>query len=535
MKPRDYQLECIKSIWDFYRLNKTGNPLICVSTGGGKSYICALLIESIKKVKPDFKFLILSHVKEIVEQNAQELQRLIPSEIIGVYSAGLKSKTKRNITFASIQSVFRKPEIFFDTGMLIIDEAHLISQNDNSMYQKFISEINHPKLKILGMTATPMRMDQGSLISEGSLFTDIIYDVSVRNLINQGYLSKLISKSKECVDLTEVKTSGHDFNSIDLEIAFLKNQLIKEHIKQIIEQGKDRKSWLLFCSGIEHAKKVSEELKEQGVEADYITGEMIAFERDKKINDFKSGKIKALCNVNVLTTGFNHKGVDLIALLRATRSASLYIQMVGRGLRTIEGKENCLVLDFGGNIDRHGPIDVITIKKGKAKKAEMGTPPVKKCPECDSVWLIKTKICECCGYEFSSDSMIDLTRKAESEKSIISQVEKYKVNGFRVLLHEKPDKPQMIKIQYYTPAGMFSDFLCFNHGGYSTQIAKKKWIEKGGLVPAPSCTEIAYERQDELLGVTEIEVIKKGKYYEILKCCLNTKKNDDFSGDLVNI
>lgn len=536
MEARPYQTECIKEIWSYFKTSK-GNPLVVAATGSGKSYIISLLIESIKKYKPDFKFLIVSHVKEIIEQNAKELQKIMPNEAIGIYSAGLGSKRVRNITFASVQSIFRKPEMFSDVGMLIIDEAHLLSKDADSMYQKLISGLDNPKLKIVGFTATPMRMDQGSLVSEGSIFTDIVYDISIRELINQGYLCPLISKPKESVDLSSVKMSGFDFNSVDLEIAFAKDQLITKHCEEIIKNGEDRKSWLIFCSGINHAKLVSDKFKELGIASDYITGEMVAFERDRKLEDFKNGNIKCLCNVNVLTTGFNYPGVDLVGLLRATKSASLYIQMVGRGSRTCPDKSNCLVLDYGNNIDTHGPVDLIQIKKGKSNKAEVGKLPSKKCGDCGAVVGIKTKICLSCNYEFPESSFILETKP--SEKAILSQVETYNVKGFRALLHEKSDKPQMLKIHYYTDEGTFTDYLCFNHGGYSASMAKKKWMEKGGYAPAPSCTEIAYERQDELKEPETISVIKKGKYYEVLKLTFkNTQNNEaqiEIRGDLVNI
>ena len=538
MQARSYQTECIQALWKYFKDYPEGRPLVSVSTGGGKSYIISLLIESIKKVRPDFKFLIVSHVKEIIEQNAKELHKIIPSEDVGIYSAGLGSKKKRSITFASIQSIYKKVELFSDTGMLIIDEAHMLSPDSNSMYQKLIASLKafNPKIKILGLTATPMRMDQGSLISEGSVFTDIAYDVSIRSLIQQGYLCPLISKAKESVDLSGVKMSGWDFNSVDLEIAFAKNQQIEKHAKEIIKNGEDRKSWLIFCSGINHAKQVAEKFKEFGIKADYITGEMVAFERDKKIEDFKNGLIQCLCNVNVLTTGFNYPGVDLIGLLRATKSASLYIQMVGRGSRIAPDKKNCLILDYGSNIETHGPVDLIQIKKGKNNKAEVGSFPSKKCPECDAIVPIKLKTCPACEYQFPESSCV--LEQKPSDRAVLSQVETFKVKSWRMFLHEKADKPQSIRIEYYTDAGRFCDYLCFNHGGYSSQAARRKWIERGGRSPAPSCTEIAYERQDEIKEADTVSVVKNGKYYEVLKLTFKEKTEENFDkidGNFINI
>jgi DNA repair protein RadD len=526
---RPYQQECITALWDFWKQEPQGRPLLVCPTGAGKSILIAEIIRRISEKYPTFKFIVATHTKEIVSQNASELQRLMPNERIGIYSASLGSKDLRRVTFANVQSIYKKN---LEADILIIDEAHLLSRNESSMYQKLISSLqqNNPYLKIFGTTATPMRVDQGSLTSEGSTFTDIAYDIGIRKLIEDGYLSPLISFGKEAVDLSQVKTSGYDYNQTDLQLAFNRDALIDGHCQNILEATKNRKSILVFCAGILHAESVAKRFCELGVSADFVTGEMLPFERDNKIDRFKRGETKILCNVAILTTGFNHKAIDCVVLLRATKSASLYIQMVGRGTRTCDGKENCLVLDYGGNIDRFGPIDCVTVKTKKGQKAEIGVVPTKKCPGCGCVVVIRVSYCPSCEYEFPEGTK-ELEVKA-TNAPILSQVEEAHIKYTEYKRHQKAGKPDSLMIKYVGDK-LFFDFLCFEHGGFASAQASKKWVSRGGQMPAPRTIEEALERRHELFSIDGLKAIKRGKYYEILEVSKAPEREMDEWGDFV--
>ncbi|CAB4151930.1 SSL2 DNA or RNA helicases of superfamily II [uncultured Caudovirales phage] len=549
-----YQKDAIDALWAAWRVNPQGVELLVVPTGGGKSLIIAEVIRQITKKHPKFKFLVATHTKEIVSQNARELQgRLMQfgmNEAIGVYSASLSQKTIRRVTFCNVQSVYRKASEF-EFDMLILDECHLVSQKDSSMYQQLITSMRdrNRNLKVMGLTATPMRMDQGSLLSEGSTFTDIAYEIPIRRLIDEGYLSPLISVAKSAVDISNVRMSGNEYNQHELELAFNQDYLIENQCKEIINAAGTRNKWLIFCAGINHANRFATILSGLGVSADYVSGDMPAFDRDLKIDNFKSGKIKALCNVNVLTTGFNVKPIDVVVLARATKSVSLYIQMVGRGTRTSPGKENCLVLDFGGNIDRHGPIDLIQIKAKRERRSEVESLPTKKCPECGCVVHIKVTACPSCEFVFPPNTN-ELTAKPSSEQ-ILSAPEELKVIAWSVSRHKKTGKPDSLKITYSTEAGNFNEFLCFDHGGMASQMARKKWWDKTkrpnpsyaaewmGNAPekkplTPISVDSAIVRVDEFLPVVSIRVIKREKFHEILhvRTGLNGTPRTTTSGDI---
>lgn len=531
MQLRPYQQEAIQALWDYWRTAPHGRPLLSCPTGAGKSLILASVITEILNKYPKFRFLVVTHSKELVQQNALEFQKL--SGILpAIYSAGLGQKNIAQVTFAGVQSLYKKPDaLAFD--MVIIDECHLISKNENSMYQKLLGAIekNNPKLKIFGLTATPYRMDQGSLISSGSTFTDIAYDISVSKLISLKYLSPIISLPKESVDLKSVKTSGFDFNQIDLENAFNRQDLIKLHVEKIIEAGQNRKAWLVFCSGINHAREVSDELYKRGIAASYVTGEMPAFERDSIIKDFKNGKLQCLCNVGILTTGFNYPSVDLLALLRATKSTGLYIQMVGRGTRLAHNKTNCLVLDFGGNIERFGPIDCISVaKKQDKERVKLEVLPSKKCERCACTVAPRVLICPNCEWPFP-----DPTQRLEiaaSNAPILNMPEVYEVLETTTKRHKKADKPDSFRIEYkVNDLKSFSEYLCFDHGGFATNTAKRKWVKLAETIP-PNTVSEAVLRAHELKPIKSISVIKKNKYFEIVDFTYKTieevTKDQDF-------
>lgn len=519
-----YQRECLAALWDYWKANSSGRPILVCPTGSGKSFIVASIIEKISKRYPRYRFLIATHTKEIVSQNATELQGVMPAEPIGIYSAGLNQKVVRRITFGNIQSLYKRArDLQFD--MLIVDECHLIARNEDTMYQKTIDALtkNNPRMLILGLTATPMRLDQGSLIAEGSTFTDIAYNIGIRELIDGKYLSPLVSMAKKAVDLTGVKTSGYDYNQTDLQGAFDKEALIDMHCKDIIKCAGERKHWLIFCSGIQHAEDVCNKFRELGIAADFVHGEMMNMERDHKIAKFKDGSTRALCNVGVLTTGFNFRAVDCVVLLRATKSASLYIQCVGRGTRIADSKLDCLVLDYGGNIERHGPIDMVYVKPGKDKKAEVGVSPFKRCPECGCCVPPRTAMCPSCEYVFP-DNTQNLEIKPTTSP-ILSAIEEVEIDYREVKRHLKEGKPDSFKIVYHAGMRMFMDFLCFDHGGFAATQAAKKWYNRGGQLPAPRTVEEALLRKDELSEVRTLRVIRREKFHEILSAVLESKES----------
>ena len=515
---RPYQSAAIQSIYDYYQQH-TGNALLCIPTAGGKSLVMASFIEGVLKAYSDQRILIVTHVRELIEQNYLELVKLWPEAPAGIYSAGLKQRDiQARILFAGIQSIHKRVYDVQQCDLVLIDEAHLIPRKSNTMYRRFLEGIKrlNPLLKVIGLTATPYRLDSG-LLHQGkdALFTDIAFEVSVRELIDAGYLSPLISKRMATqLDLTGVGTRGGEFIARDLERAVDQDSITQSAVEEIIAYGEHRRSWLVFCSGVDHAFHVRNALKARGVACETIVGDTPSAEREALIESFKQGEIRCLTNANVLTTGFNAPAVDLIAMLRPTQSAGLYVQIVGRGCRLADGKDNCLVLDFAGNIARHGPIDAIQPKRGKGEGG--GDAPIKCCPKCQSLVHAALRICPDCGHMFPAPEPKIEAQASELEILSTNKTAWIPVTGIRYLRHEKPGKPASLRVDYTSGLVTHSEWVCLEHTGYPRQKAACWWLTRAPDQPLPRNVSEALTLSDHLRTPREIAVRPSGRFVEII-------------------
>jgi len=406
---RYYQTDAIEALYRYFG-HSNGNPLVVLPTGAGKSLTLAAFIEGAIRHYPSTRIVVLTHVKELIEQDMKAIVRYWPEAPVGVWSAGLGQKQRRQVTVAGIQSVHKLPATFGGTDLVIVDEAHLIPRSADTMYGRFIAGLKayNPHLKVIGLTATPYRMDSGMLTEgEHRVFTDIAYDINVGKLIKEGYLCPLISKAGVTkADLSSVHTRGGEFVPSELQAAMDQEHLIEGALDEVAALAPDRNHILAFCAGIDHSRHVAEAARRRGWTADYVSGEMAAGERDAKIADFKAGRTRILCNAMLLTTGFDYPSIDCIAMLRPTKSVGLYVQIMGRGLRQDGVKPNTLVLDFAGNIMRHGPIDQVRVRrKGKADGESVA--PVKECPNCHELVHTSVMVCPACEYEWKRGPVHD--------------------------------------------------------------------------------------------------------------------------------
>lgn len=417
MELRDYQEKAINEIFDSLTGKIEGReglcPCVVAPTGSGKSVIIASFISRAINYWFDFKILMLTHQKELIEQDVDKLQQLEPSLDVGIYSASLKRKELKQITFASIQSIIKEKENLYDYfDCIIVDECHLINNDEEGRYQEFFR--NQPRAIIIGFTATPFRMSQGRLVEDGNIFDYYIQTIGILELQKRGYLSRLTTKDVLTkIDTSNIKITAGEFNAKDLDEnvnRYETNQAIAEEIVRKLNYY-NRIHCVVFCSSIAHAENIAALLNDMDIPSASINGKMSKEDREKTIELFKNGTIRALVNVSILTTGFDFPSIDAIALIRPTLSTGLYLQMVGRGLRIAKGKENCLLLDFGGNVERHGTLSNPSIniqKKGKSKG--QGLTPIKVCPECLEVVEKNEYVCPSCGYEFPIKSAVDIVK-----------------------------------------------------------------------------------------------------------------------------
>lgn len=330
MKLRQYQRDSINELYDWMRSHE-GHPCMVLPTGAGKSIIIAELCRDALQQWPETRILMLTHQKELIEQNAEKLRAMWPGAPLGIYSASVgRKELDEPITFAGIQSVRTKAGQIGHIDLVIIDECHLVSHKDEGSYRHFIRELTaiNEHIRVIGLTATPWRLGHGLITDRPAIFTDLIEPVSIEQLVYQKYLSPLRSKMTNVkYDLTGVGKRGGEFVESELALAVNTVKYNTQIAAEIAEIGKDRRSWLLFCSGVEHAIQMADQLNSIGIPAAYVTGETPKKKREELLADFKAGKIRAMTNANVLTTGFDAPNIDLIAMLRPTMSPSLYVQM----------------------------------------------------------------------------------------------------------------------------------------------------------------------------------------------------------------
>lgn len=523
MQLRDYQQRAVDDLYKAMGV-KSGHACLVLPTGAGKSHIVAYMCRDIIQNAPYAKVLMLTHQKELIEQNAQKMREYWPNAPLGIYSASVGRKEMGEpITFAGIQSIGKKSLQVGHVDAVIVDECHLINHKAEGTYRTFINalaEIN-PNIKIIGLTATPYRLGHGYITDGDALFDYMLEPVTVEELIYKGYLAKLKSKGTGVkLSVQGVGKRGGEFIESELQKAVDKEPQNVAIVDEVIARAEDRKSWLFFCTGIDHATHVKEALEKRGISAACITGKTPKREREALIAAFKSGKIKALTNANVLTTGFDYPGIDLIALMRPTMSPSLYMQMVGRGLRKKDHTDHCLVLDFAGNIETHGPI---TNVRPPAKKGDgTGDAPVKICDECDELVHPSVMVCPECGYEFPPPEPKKMSLRDDDIMG--NEGRKMKVTGWQWVKHTGYNSGvDMLKVSYYGALSEkpVTEYLCVNHDGYAGQKAMQNLAviarSSGATGLILNDLDGSCAKMNNATPPHEIEYFKEGKFHRVSK------------------
>jgi DNA repair protein RadD len=513
---RDYQVKALAALWGYWKAGG-GNPLLDLATGTGKSYLIAELCQ--RFAQRDRRTLILSHIREIIEQDRRAILSLWPQAPVGINSAALGERNlDAPIVLATVQSVFRNPAALGKRDLIIVDEAHLVPHHDDGMFRSTIAGLRAlSPLRVAGLTATPFRLDCGRLDEgEGRIFDTVVFRYGIAEAIAGGWLSPLVAKGTQReIDVTDVARRGGEFTPGELEAAADQTDIVEAAVAEIVDQGAGRRNaWLCFCCGVDHAYHVRDAVRRHGVIAETVTGTTPADERKQIIEDFRAGRILCLSGCNVFTTGFDVATIDLIAMLRPTLSTGLYIQMLGRGTRKASGKQNCLVLDFAGNVLRHGPVDDACAMVAGSEKTESG-PRAKRCPECSTLVHAATRICPDCGHEWPSPEPAHAA-VASTLAPLSGEQTWIDVLNVKFREHVKPGKPPSMRIDFWTGERTVSDWLAFEHSYGARWHAARKWRELGGGVPIPTTTAEALARSDELNFVEAIAIQHDGEYWRVI-------------------
>lgn len=477
MNLRPYQRSAIEMLYAWFERHETGNPCVVMPTGSGKSVVIAELCRDALQKWPETRVLMLTHQKELIEQNAEKLRTLWPDAPLGIYSASIGRRQLDQITFAGIQSVRSRAKDIGHVDLAIIDECHLVSHANVGSYRRLLDDLLtiNPALRVIGLTATPYRLGHGLITDAPALFDDLIEPTDVRELIKAGYLAPLKSKHTELTyDTAGIHKRGGDFIESELSERVNTTAQNVSVVEEIILRGRERKTWLIFCAGVDHAYAVADEIRAHGINCDTVTGETAKADRERMLEDFKAGRLRALTNANCLTTGVDVPGIDLVAMLRPTASPGLYVQMAGRGLRIAPGKTDCLILDFAGVVAMHGPLtDVQMPQPGKPT----GEAPVRACPECHELIHLSYAVCPECGYEFPER---DRTRwlKLHADDILGTSERRMDVARWNWCRHvSRASGAAMLRVNYYARAisdEPVTEYYPVMHDGYAGRRAREE-------------------------------------------------------------
>lgn len=422
---RPYQKQAISDTSKAFALGKKA-VLFVLPTGGGKSIVLAEIARLVKENKK--RALILVHRQELIRQLSNSL-RLCGVEH-GIIASG-KPMITRPIQLGSVQTVVRRIGKFPTPDLIIQDEAHhLVAGNS---WGKVVGAF--PNAKIFGVTATPCRLDGRGLGREDQFkravgfFETIITGPSMQNLITMGFLSKpKILAPPNTLDFHHVKTKAGDFDQSEIQSMMDQRQITGDviaHYNKYLDGG----TAIAFCCGVKHAEHVARQFDAVGISAESIDGKMSSETREKKLADLGAGKIKILTSADLIGEGIDVPSVDGAILLRPTQSLSLYLQQVGRALRTAPGKHHAVILDHVGNTLRHGmPQDdrewsLNGIEKRGRKSDKNEAIKARQCPSCYAVHPVEP-ICPECGHVYEIKTRKDI-------KNVDGELEEIDYEEFR--------------------------------------------------------------------------------------------------------
>ena len=524
MKLREYQTRALDMLYAWFKNNATGHPVLNMPGGSGKSVVIASLAKDALQKWPDTRILMLVHSKELILQNADKLRKLWPGAPLGIYSASVgKRDLGEPITYAGIGSVAKRAKELGHIDLCIIDEVHAVSTSESGIYRKLIAdllEIN-PAMRIVGLSASPYRLGQG-LITEGptAIFSEILEPVSIEELVLKTHLVPLRSKiTKHKLDTDGLHKRQGEYIASEMEAKFNTDDHNSAVVQEIIEKTSSRKHWLIFCSGVAHSEAVAECLRASGIFAEALDATHSKAERERKLADFESGRMRAICSVGILTTGYDFPALDCIAFLRSTMSPGLYLQMAVRGMRPHPGKTDCLVLDFAGVVETHGPITAVQPPK-KAGSGN-GETPVKVCDSCFELCPISARKCPACGTEFPASEPKRFELRSDDIMGI--EASEMDVTGWRWRKHvSKASGKEMLAVTYY---GALSDkpvteYLPINHEGYAGQKALERLVEAKRKSGADNVSDNSLDSIADAMNKGEapakLTYKQDGKFYRVL-------------------
>jgi len=480
--------------------------LMQAATGAGKTIYFCELIKRLLNRWPRLRIGVVVHRGILVTQTKDKMLKVYPDCPVGIASAGVDKavRTDKSVTIGTIQTLARREVEAFD--ILFIDEVHrLPAANVKSQYRGFLKAMykKNNAIRVVGLTATPFRLDNGYIYGDAckpgnkNWFNKLHYQISIKDLQDQKYLCNFRAKSTHVPDLTEVKVSG-DFNIKDLSDTMSQDRHVGSIAHAINDYAADRRRIVVFCVTIEHAELVKASLKS----ATIIHSKMNDYLRDTALEMFENGTVRIICNVGVLTEGWDSPAVDCIVMARPTMSSTLYVQMTGRGLRPHQGKVDVLLLDLAGNCQRHGDPNHPRVGiPGRPKNTEA---PYKMCPKCFELMHLAKKECANCGYVFTEAENNPVNEKQKLKDVAFDKTPwEMQVSSIEFMKYEARSGNIMARLSLssdsYTSSVTVHEYLLFDEDAhpYARKKAQTLWWDLVKSRP-PQSTDEAIERGGEL-------------------------------------
>ena len=420
---REYQKDAIAGLRESFKKG-IKKMILVVATGGGKTSIASSIIKR-NLMNPNYRVLFICDRIELINQTSKRFFEDGIDHGVIQSSHPLENSFKK-IQIASVQTLSRR-DYSKKFDMVIIDECHTVYTEHKKIAESFTNSI------ILGLTATPFTKGLGKI------YDDIVIGSTTSQLIKLGFLVpyRVFAPSKPDLELIKVNKDDYEKEALDKEVN--KPKLIGDIVEHYIKLG-NNKTAICFACNVDHSKNIKMAFLKVGIVCEHLDAYTPDEEREEIIKNFKSGKIKVLTSVDILSKGFDYPGVEVIILARPTKSLSLYIQQVGRGLRISKdtGKKECIIIDHSGNTEEHGFCDddfIMDLNKDEKSKQSLNKSRVEKkeinsvCPSC--LMVKKTFKCVNCGFEFLPKSSIvstdgylyeytkdDTGEKKQSRKSV---------------------------------------------------------------------------------------------------------------------
>ncbi len=538
MELRPYQQEALNTVMQAMRTERY--LLVQAATGAGKTIFFSALIKLCME-QYSMRIGILAHREILVRQALEKLLKVWPEgkDRIGLACASVSGNVnlRSPVLIGSSQTLAARLGSMPPLDLIIIDECHRVPPaNKKSQYQTFLKKMEeyYPKVRVLGVTATPYRLGHGYVYGnqcrkgERNWWPKLHASIGISTLQEQGFLVPLRAFQAEDIssELSSVRRSNGEFAKGELSDVMVKEVHISSAVRAYEKYAEDRRHVVAFCVTIRHAERLQKAFADAGYPASVIHSEQSKEDRSHAMADFEAGESRVICNVGVLTEGWDCTAVDCILMCRPTMSPALYVQMVGRGLRPHPGKKDCLLLDLSGNCVRHGNVDDPDVKIGgegkKKDEEEEKEERTTVCPKCHCIVSLPAKECPECGYIFPGIELVE--KKASVNMTEVNWgAQAVKIHSWNFHSHTSKRGNHMAQLSMLCAMDgaslpiMVNAFFDFEaqSGPWMQSRSRKDWWELAGT-PPPASVDEALTRMQELRIPDRITVIRKQGYYNVV-------------------